>query len=228
MIQINHCLIALLAAFAARAEMIHGDAVRNDPVNERLCIERTQGSSDYKGATLVPFEIDKDYVDRSRSPRFGGNPGVTFIAIENASGVDLLIQCDVLGGVGKYGPVWVRDENSTPSLWRLPNKPEQFSPSIHTLAGRSIATVRCIDAAVAKVNRPNYDHSINSEIAEVGPATTTSSNPAGSLIAGAKPERYDVIIRVTAMYKSAGPDMDTVQFVCLFSPLLKVKAIQIK
>lgn len=226
--RIKHCLVAFLAAFAARAEMIHGADVGNDPAKERLCIERTLASGDFKKAVLVPFEIDKDYVARSRSPRFGGNPEVTFIAIENEAGVDLLIQCDVLGGTGKYGAVFVRKEENAPGLWRLPNKPKQFSPSIQTFAGRAIATTRCFDAAVAKINRPNYDHSVSRGLEEVGPAINTMRYPAGSLIGDAKAERYDVAVAGTALYKSDGPDMDSVEFVCLLSPMLEIKAIQIK
>ncbi len=206
--------------------MIHSDAIGNDPAKEQVCRERTQASGDSKGAKLVPFEIDKDYVEKVRNPRLGGNPGVTFIAIEEASGVHLLIQCDVLGS-GKYGPVWVRNEDSTPALWRLPNKPKQFSPGIHTLAGRAIAMMRCIDAAVAKIDHPNYDHTSGGGIEEVG-ATKTSRYSTGLLIAGVKAEQYDVIVSGTAMYKSAGPDMEAVPMVCLFSPMLEVKAIQIK
>jgi hypothetical protein len=209
-------LIAALPFFAAGADMVHGDAVGNDPAKEQLCVERTRANSSFKNYKIVPFEIDKNYLDRSRNPRFGGSPDVTFIAIQNITGDSQLVQCAVSNGTGKYGPLTFTPEDTN---WRLLGKPKPVAPNV--------ALHRCFDAVVAKLNRPNYDHSSGS-VAEVGPPSRRIRYPAGSIIAGLKADQYDVVVTGAAMYKSAGPDMDTVTFTCLFSPTLEVKAIQTK
>jgi hypothetical protein len=47
-------------------------------------------------------------------------------------------------------------------------------------------------------------------------------------IAGNTAESYDIMVHGNAFYKLPGPDLDEVNFTCLFSPMLELKAIQLK
>jgi hypothetical protein len=46
-------------------------------------------------------------------------------------------------------------------------------------------------------------------------------------IGGITVERFDVVTTGTAIYKTGGIDMDAIDFTCLFSPMLEVKAVEI-
>jgi hypothetical protein len=220
-------LLAVMALFIlgiAKVEMVPGDSIGNDPTKQAVCEERSEAQ--FKGATVVPFEIDKNFVARSRGlvPGFQGHSDTTFIAIQNGTGIALLIDCFVNSGTGQYGPEGSQSENN---LWHLV-KPHQFDPSIKSPAGNAIAIDRCREVARTKINRPNFDHSSVSGGAVEVNVTRGVRFPVGIDIAGVKAQRYDVIVAGTALYKSSGPDMVAVDFTCLLSPMLEIKALQIK
>jgi hypothetical protein len=218
------CAFALcLSINFGKAEMVRNDAIGNDPAKEQLCIERAKTNKSLGPVKIVPFEIDRDYVSRSRSPKFGGNPDVVFIAVETAIGTSYLATCDINGGTGRYEPGFYTSENN---LWHL-IKPKQFQPGIDTPQGALIAVNRCMDAGVAKINRLNFDHSVSDHHVVQVQGKGKVRFPEGTLIEGVPAERYDVVVTGTALYKSIGPDMAAVDFTCLFSPVLEVKAIQI-
>jgi hypothetical protein len=199
--------------------MVPNSSIGNDPAKEQLCITR-----DLRGrkGKAVPFEIDKQRVAQIRSLY----PDATLVAIEDAVGTQL-VQCTVNRGTGIYGPIsWVPE---SAGFWRLA-KPPQFTPGINTQIGEDMAGNRCREAAVLKINRPHFDHSVfmapgGIEISNVG---HSGRFHVGMLIGGQEVKRYDIVTTGTAFYKSLGPDLRAVQFTCLFSPMLEVKAIQLK
>ncbi|CAB3817027.1 hypothetical protein LMG26788_00068 [Achromobacter pulmonis] len=199
----------LLFSCVAQAEMIRNDAIGNDPQKEKLCASRTKGQA-------VPFEIDSRYLKSARS----FNPDATFIAIDGIS--PQLVQCHLREGTGKYEPASYSPEAN---YWRL-IRPKQFKPGIDTDKGKAMAAKVCVDAAPAKINRPNFDHSVYSNVVEIsigGPRYRP-----GASIAGTKAERYDIAVEGTSFYKSSGPDLAAVTFTCLLSPMLAIKGIQFK
>jgi hypothetical protein len=218
--------VVVFAPGLLRGEMVPGDSIGNDPTKQKLCEERSKAR--FPGYTVVPFEIDKNYVARSRGvvPGFQGHSDTTFVAIENSIlGTTMLMECSVSIGTGQYGPQAFYQEGGTP--WH-PIKPPQFDPSISSQRGNEIAADRCREAARIRINRPNFNHSSVLGSAVEVRAMRGVRYPVGGLIAGAKAERYDVVVTGTALYGSAGPDMLAIKFTCLFSPMLEVKAIQLK
>lgn len=193
----------------AQAEMIRNDAIGNDPQKEKLCASRANGKT-------VPFEIDSRYLKSARS----FNPDATFIAIDGIS--PQLVECHLRKGTGKYEPASYSPEGNN---WRL-IRPKQFKPGINTPKGQSMAAKVCVDAAPAKINLPNFDHSVYSAVVEIG--IDGPRYRAGASIAGTKAERYDIAVEGTAFYKSSGPDLAAVKFTCLLSPVLAIKGIQFK
>lgn len=199
----------LLSTGIAKAEMVRNDTIGNDPDKEKLCASRARGKP-------VPFEIDSRYVERVRSY----NPDATFIAIDGM--IPQLVECYLNQGTGKYGPISFSPEQD---YWHL-IKPKHFEPGINTSKGTSMAANVCLEAAPAKINRPNLDHSIYSGVIEIN-IGSPFYHP-GASIAGKKAERYDIAVEGTSFYKSSGPDLTAVNFKCLLSPMLDVKAIQFK
>ena len=193
----------------AKAEMVRNDAIGNDPAKEKLCASRTKGKT-------VPFEIDSRYVERARS----FNPDVTFVATDGIS--PQLVECYLRQGTGRYEPASFSPEQG---YWHL-IRPKQFEPGINTTRGRDMAAKVCVETAPAKINRPNLDHSVYSAVVEI--AVAGPRYHSGALIAGKKAERYDIAVEGTSFYKSSGPDLTAVNFTCLLSPMLDIKAIQFK
>ena len=199
----------LLFTGIARAEMVRNDTIGNDPDKEKLCASRAKGKP-------VPFEIDSRYVESARS----FNPDATFIAIDGMS--PQLVECYLRQGTGKFEPASFSPEQG---YWHL-IKPKHFEPGINTSEGSSMAAKVCLEAAPAKINRPNLDHSIYSGVIEINIGSPLY-HPGASIV-GKKAERYDIAVKGTSFYKSSGPDLAAVNFTCLLSPMLDVKAIQFK
>jgi len=197
----------LLFSGLARAEMVRNDTLGNDPTKEQLCASRAKGEA-------VPFEIDSRYVASARA----SHPDVTFIAIDGIS--PRLVECYLREGTGKYEPA-----SSSPqqSYWHL-IKPKQHDPPINSPKGSALAAKICMEAAPAKIDRPNFDHSVYSTVVEISLGSPLYRP--GASIAGEKAERYDVAVKGTAFYKSDGPDLASVNFTCLLSPMFDIKAIQ--
>jgi hypothetical protein len=202
----------LLSASLARAQMILNDSIGNDPEKVKLCASRQK---EIKGR-MVPFYIDSRYVALSRS----NFADATFIAIDGSS--PQLFECYLRPGTGRFEPAVSSPEQG---FWHL-IKPKQFEPGIHTSVGREMAAKVCLDAAPAKINRPNFDHSVYSAIVEINIGSPLY-HP-GALIAGKIAKRYDIAIKGTSFYKSSGPDLAPINFTCLLSPTLDLKTIQSK
>lgn len=199
----------ILFSCLAKAEMVRNDAIGNDPAKEKLCALRAKGKT-------VPFEIDSRYVERARS----FNHDVTFVATDGIS--PQLVECYLRQGTGRYEPASFSPEQG---YWHL-IRPKQFEPGINTTKGRDMAAKVCVEAAPAKINRPNFDHSVYSPVVEI--AAGGPRYHSGAIIAGMKAERYDIAVEGTAFFKSSGPDLTAVNFTCLLSPMLDIKAIQFK
>lgn len=204
--------ILLLTSGLASADMVSNDSIGNDPVKEKLCASRA------KVKKTVPFEIDSDYVARTRSYY----PDATFIAVDE--GNPQLIECELRSGTGRFEPASYSSEQS---YWHT-IKPKMFEPGINTPAGRSMAVNVCFEAVLSKSNRSEYDHSVYSVVQELGVKSAGVLFSAGTIIAGKKAERYDIVVQGTSFYKPANPDLTPVNFTCLLSPMLEVKAIQFK
>jgi len=204
-------LIFVLFFFAniTKAEMLRNDSIGNDPGKEKICAARTKEKT-------VPFEIDSRYIERARAI----NPDVTFVATD--AGSPQLVECYLRQGTGKYEPASFSPEQA---YWHL-IRPGQFKPGINTVQGRNMAGDACIEAAQQKINRSNLDHSIYSNIIEI--ASTGPHYRSGVSFAGKKAERYDIVVEGNSFYRSSGPDLTTVKFVCLFSPMLEVKGVEFK
>lgn len=201
------CVTSFLGA--ANAAMVSSDAIGNDPAREKLCAARAQGKP-------VPFEIDSRYVESARRE----HPEITFIAIDGIS--PQLIECYQREGTGKFEPATMSPEQS---FWHLP-KPAQFKPGINTREGATMAANVCLDAVPKRINRAGFDHSVYSSVVEVN-KDSPIYHP-GASIAGKKAQRYDIAVKGTSFYKSSGPDLAAVSFMCLLSPTLGIKAIQFK
>lgn len=205
----------LLFSTATMAGMVRNDAIGNDPDKEKLCVSRLK-----MHGQVVPFEIDSDYVVRARSL----NPDTTFIAVDDGN-AGQLVECYVNSGTGMYQPNVFTPENW---FWHL-IKPPQFKPGLNTQEGREKAANVCLAAAKEKINRPNFDHIAHWAVVEVT-GSGSGEGPkyhAGILISGRKAERYDIAVEGRSFYNSSGPDLDAVNFKCLLSPMLDVKAIEL-
>lgn len=199
----------LLCISAAQAEMISSSSIDNDPEKLKLCESRAKGKS-------IPFEIDSNYVARARQ----FDPDTTFIAVDGIS--PQLIECRINQGSGKFSPVKMSPEQS---YWRLP-RPKQFEPGINTREGQTIAAQVCLDAAPQAINKPNFDHIIQSAVVEIN--NSSPKYRAGATIAGKKADRYDIAVEGTSFYKTSGVDLKAIKFTCLLSPMLDIKAIKFK
>lgn len=199
----------VVSAAIVHAEMISSSAIGNDPAKEKLCAKRAKGKP-------VPFVIDSRYVKRARS----SHPDSTFIAIDGMS--PQLVECYQREGIGKYEPASMSPEGNH---WHLP-RPQQFEPGINTREGIDMAGKVCLEAAPAKIKRPNYDHSNYSLVTEVSKGSP-KYRP-GISIAGVKAKRYDIVVTGTSFYRTNAPDMKAVNFTCLLSPMLEVKSISLK
>lgn len=193
---------ACLLPAVCGAQMVPSDSIGNDPTKEKLCAERA------KMGKPVPFMIDQRYVNSARS----SNPDATFIAVDDGQ----LIQCHLLAGSGKYGPASYSPEQR---FWQLV-KPEQFKPGINTDRGIAMAAEACTSIVPDRINRPNFDHIVRTSVIEA------SKREAGRTIGGKKAERYDIIVTGKSFYKAAGPDLATIDFICLLSPMLEVRSVQ--
>lgn len=200
----------LLTSGLANAGMVLNNSIGNDLAKEKLCASRAL--KEIRGKT-VPFEIDSNYVERSRS----SHQDATFIAIDG--GNPQLIECYLRPGAGRFEPNSMSPEGRHWHLIR-PKGAEQG------IDNHSKAANICLDAAPAKINRPNFDHSVYSTVVEINIGRPLY-HP-GASIAGKKSERYDIAVKGTSFYKSSGPDLAAVNFTCLLSPMLDVKAIQFK
>ncbi len=209
-------ILLLLFSSLASAGMILNNAIGDDPAKEKLCADRAQRT--VKGQT-VPFEIDSAYVDRARSD----HPDATFVVIDNGMSPQL-VECFLRQGTGRFEPDSISPEQR---YWHT-IKPKSFDPGINTPEGEKMAANVCMKAVQSKPNRDGFDHIVYNSVIQVPRRATGAAIHSGTLIAGKKAERYDIVVKGTSFYKSSKPDLTAVNFTCLLSPMLDVKAIQLK
>jgi hypothetical protein len=201
---------------AQTTQMVPNSTIGNDPEKEQLCIQRL--GSGLGKAKPVPFLIAPRYVEAARR----NFPDVVFVVVDDGSSPQL-IECALSPGSGRLEPITYTPE--LPWMWS-PIKPPQFSPGINTTQGQIMAAKVCLKAAPAKIERPNFDHAVYLG----GPVEVKQGSRfhPGVVIDGVTAARYDIAVEGTSFYKAAGPDLDAVKFTCLLSPMLDVKAIQLK
>jgi hypothetical protein len=196
----------------ATGQMVRSETIGNDPTKEQLCALRAKKT--LGAEKKVPFEIDSNYVARSRAL----NPDATFIAMDGLS--PQLVECFLSEGTGRFEAAIFSPEQW---YWHL-IKPKQFQPPLGTNEAYSVAANACRKGASPNLPTPNFDHSVILSVTEINP-------PAGhpsSVIAGKAGERYDVLVIGKAFYRPANPDLTAINFSCLLSPMLELKAVQIK
>jgi hypothetical protein len=198
-------------------QFINSRDLQQNPEKLKVCMARA-------GVTEVgEFKINPQYIERVRQY----NPDATFV-IAN----DSLAECGMNSGTGKYGPLSWTGENWG---WHF-IRPEQFKPGIATPEGQNMAIKACGDAAVAKLNRPNFDHYSFFMPREI-PRLVTHYTPQQEANLwrgqfhtltdrGMPVAPYDIEVNGTAFYKNGGLDLAGVSVICLFSPMLEVKDIK--
>lgn len=191
--------------------MLRNDAIENDPTLEKLCIDRTLHPPNTVIGTLytVPFLLDSSYVLRVRADY----PDATFIAVSSSrSGFGgQLVECSRLSG-GKFGPATRSPEGNW--YWSL-IKPQQLRGP----GWMSIAADRCRKAAEGKVGDTGIERSAYSSVQAVAE---------GRQIAGMLTAAWDVEVKGDVVLKGAGPDLPVFNFSCLLSPMLEVRAVELR
>jgi len=161
---------------------------------------------------LVPFEIDARYLAQSRKE----DPNMTFFA--TAAGA--LYECTNWGGL--YGPV-----SATSESWFFHViRPPSFQPPINTDAGSRLAANACLKDVPQHTDVSTFDHASYYGAQDVGyispRATARRTRPS---IGGLPVSSYDVEVTGVAFFKTSGIDLLMLQFTCLYSPMLKLKAV---
>lgn len=217
----------LLWSGIANAEMILNSSIGNDPDKEKLCASRALRT--LKGK-VVPFEIDSEYINRSRRD----HPDVTFVAIDDGMSPQL-VECHLNPGTGRYEPVSFFTEQPgyerapKGSLWSFHTiRPKGFDPGINTDAGRQMAAKICMKAVQDRSEPNGFDHIVYNAVIEVPLRASGTAIRAGTSIGGKKAQRYDIVVKGTSFYASSNPDLIAVAYTCLLSPILEVKAIELK
>jgi hypothetical protein len=191
--------------------MLRNDAIENDPTLEKLCIDRTLHPPNTVVGTLytVPFLLDSSYLLRVRADY----PDATFIAVSSSrSGFGgHLVECSRLSG-GKFGPATQSPEGN--GHWSL-IKPQQLRGP----GWMSVAADRCRGAAERKVGDSGIERSAYSSVQEVAE---------GRQIAGMLTAAWDVEVKGDVVLKGPGPDLPVFNFSCLLSPMLEVRAVELR
>jgi hypothetical protein len=207
--------VLVLGQQIASGQFINSHDLKQDPEKLKVCMARA-------GVTKVgEFEISLQYIERSRRD----NPDITFVLSHGA-----LAECGMNTGTGKYGPLVWGGENWG---WHL-IRPAQFKPGLSTSAGENMAIKACGEAAKAKLNRPNFDHYAFFGPREVaGPSHDTAQQEANLWRAqhmltdrGLSVAPYDIEVNGSEFYKNGGLDLTGVSVLCLFTPMLEIKAIK--
>lgn len=206
--------LLLLTSPTCRGQMIQSDALHQDAGKLNLCIDRARHghSLPIGDQDLVPFEIDAGYLAQSRKE----NPNVTFFAIPGS-----LYECKV-DGSGLYGPVSASGESW---FWHV-IRPPSFQPPINTKAGSERAANACLKELPGHADLPAFDHAGYFGAQDVGYLSLkTPPKTIRPIVAGVRATSYDVEVTGVAYFKTSGIDLLMLQFACLYSPLLELKAV---
>jgi hypothetical protein len=194
--------------------MIRSDALQQDAAKLHLCIDRARhGQSLSIGdQDLVPFEIDARYVERIRKD----TPDVTFFATATA-----LYECEVAGN-GLYSPAVSSGENW---FWHV-IRPPGFQPSINTIPGSRLAANTCLKDVPQHADIPAFDHAGYFGAQDIGYISQKAvGKPNSPKVAGVPVSSYDVEVTGVAYFKTATIDLLMLDYVCLYSPMLELKAV---
>ncbi len=196
---------------ARSVRMLRNDAIENDSMLEKLCIDRTLHPPNTVMGTLytVPFLLDSSYLLRVRAD----NPDATFIVVSSSrSGFGgRLVECSRLSG-GKFGPATQSPEGNW--YWSLIKPQQSRGPG-----WMSVAADRCRSAAERKVGDTGIERSAYSSVQEVAE---------GRQIAGMLTAAWDVEVKGDVVLKGPGPDLPVFNFSCLLSPMLEVRAVALR
>jgi hypothetical protein len=213
------CLAILVLSRTCGAQMIRSDQLKQDQVKLNLCVDRARHDRSFGigigTQELIPFEIDMQFVERERKEY----PDVTFFATTRG-----LVQCTVTG-IGKYGPMLF--DNGMTWYWNslLPTPPS-FQPSIETAEGRRIAGNKCLADLPQHADLPNFDHALYNDAYTVGYlGSKNASGPLYPMIAGVRVSSYDVEVTGSAYFKTNTIDQIMLLYICLYSPMLELKAV---
>jgi hypothetical protein len=189
--------------------MIRSDALQQDTAKLNLCIERarpTIGDQD-----LVPFEIDAGYLARARKD----NPTVTFFATPGE-----LHEC--MAGYGLYREVSISIESW---YWHV-IRPPAFQPPINTDAGSLLAAKTCLKDVPQHADLSAFDHAGYFTAHDIGYLSPRAmAKPTRPTIGGVPVSSYDVEVLGVAYFKTSGIDLLVLEFTCLYSPMLELKAV---
>ena len=196
------------------AQMIHSNELQQDTAKLNLCIDRARHDHSLAigNQDLLPFEIDTRYLARVRNTI----PDVTFFATAGS-----LYECEVAGN-GLYGPASVSAENW---FWHI-IRPPSFQPPINTLAGSQLAANTCLKDVPVHADLPAFDHAGYfgaQDMGYISPHQTANHSP--DSVAGVPVSSYDVEVTGVAYFKTSGIDLLILQYACLYSPMLKLKAV---
>ena len=201
----------------AQGQFIDSRDLQQDSEKLKVCMTRA------KVTKVGEFEINPKYIERVHQY----NPDATFV-ISN----DGLTECGMNGGTGKYSPLSTTGENWG---WHF-IRPQQFKPGIGTPEGQTIAIKACGEAAKAKLHRPNFDHYSFFMPREMPRGVTHYTPQQAANMAkgqfhmvtdgGLSVAPYDIEVNGTEFYKTGGMDLTGVSVLCLFSPMMEIKAIK--
>jgi hypothetical protein len=207
-------IFILLSLPASRAQMIRSATLQQDTAKLNLCIERARhGHSLTIGdQDLVPYEIDARYLAQAKHQ----NPDVTFFATPGS-----LYECEVAGN-GLYGPASSSGENW---FWHV-IRPPSFQPSINTDAGSKLAANTCLKDVPEHADLPAFDHAGYYGSEDIGYLSHKElAKPGRPSVAGVPVTSYDVEVTGVAYFKTGGIDLTMLNFSCLYSPMLELKAV---
>jgi hypothetical protein len=206
-----YLVLTVLAVPTCRAQMIRSDALQQDTAKLNLCISRARHGP-ITDQDLVPFEIDARFLARARKD----NPDMTFFAIPGS-----LYECEVAGN-GLYGPSIAYGENW---FWHV-IRPPSFQPPINTVAGSQLAAKTCLNDVPQHADLPAFDHAGYYGAQDIGYISPRAmAKPGRPTIGGVAISSYDVEVTGVAYFKTSGIDLLMLEFACLYSPMLELKAV---
>jgi hypothetical protein len=212
-------VVLMVGYKTALCQFINSRDLPQDPEKLKVCMVRT-------GVREVgDFEISAKYITDVRQY----NPDVTFVISR-----DSLVECGMNGGTGKYGPLSYSGENWG---WHF-IRPAQFKPGIGSPEGQAMAFKACGEAAETKLNRPDFDHYAFFTPREMPRVVTHYTPQQESNLArsefhmltdrGLDVAPFDIEVNGSLFYKNGGMDLSSVSVLCLFNPMLEIKAIKTK
>jgi len=190
----------------AYAEMVPSSQIGNTKEKVNACVKR----SSIKGKQ-IPFEISRNYLETSKKY----HPDSVFVAIDGDS--PQLIECYQREDSGRFEPASISPEQK---FWRVV-KSREFSPGFDAFEGKKIITDACYAAVINKININDIDHP-----AYDNPIKATLNSRI--VVNGVKAARDDFISSGSIFYKGTGLDLKSKNYKCILSPMLDIKAVQIK